>query len=122
MLPRVDAIDRFINPFFVTSSIFYIGFYWVLLVDKLRTATSPDARRRLRVLLVGSLVGLGSILISWGLLPYFGIADPNDLRWLLSLSIVLMLFFPLTLAYVVIVQRAMDVPVLLRMGSKYVET
>ena len=30
-----------------------------------------------------------------------------------------MLFFPLTLAYVVIVQRAMDVRILLRMGSKY---
>ena len=119
LLPRVDAIDRFVNPFFVWSSISYIGLYWVLLLDKLRTPSSPDARRRLRVLLAGSLVGLGSILIIWGLLPYLGIADPNDLRWLLFLSITLMLFFPLTLAYVVIVQRAMDVPILLRMGSKY---
>lgn len=119
LLPRVGAIDRFVNPFFVWSSISYIGLYWVLLVDKLRTASSPDARRRLQVLLAGSLVGLGSILIIWGLLPYLGIADPNDLRWLVFLSIVLMLFFPLTLAYVVIVQRAMDVPILLRMGSKY---
>ena len=33
-----------------------------------------------------------------------------------------MLFFPLTLAYAVIVQRAMDVPILLRMGSKYLLT
>jgi sigma-B regulation protein RsbU (phosphoserine phosphatase) len=33
--------------------------------------------------------------------------------------IVLMLFFPLALAYVVIVQRAMDVRILLRMASKY---
>lgn len=119
LLPRVDAIDRFVNPFFVWSSIFYVGLYWVLLLDKLRTPSSPDARRRLRVLLAGSLVGLGSILIIWGLLPSLGIADPNDIRWLLFLSIVLMLFFPLTLAYVVIVQRAMDVPILLRMGSKY---
>ena len=119
LLPRVDVIDRFVDPFFVWSTISYIGLYWVLLVDKLRTASSSDARRRLEVLLAGSVVGLGSILIIWGLLPYLGIADPNKSRWLLFLSIVLMLFFPLTLAYVVIVQRAMDVPVLLRMGSKY---
>ncbi len=71
------------------------------------------------MLLAGSVVGLGSILVVFGLLPYLGIADPNDHRWLLLLGLVLMLFFPLTLAYVVIVQRAMDVRILLRMGSKY---
>jgi sigma-B regulation protein RsbU (phosphoserine phosphatase) len=120
LLPSVDAIDRFLNPVFVWSSIFYIALYWVLLLDNLRTASSPDARRRLQVLLAGSVVGLGSVLIIWGLLPYLGIADPNDSRWLLFLALVLMLFFPLTLAYVVIVQRAMDVRILLRMGSKYV--
>ena len=118
LLPRVDTIDRFLNPVFVWSAIFYVALYWVLLLDKLRTASS-DARRRLQVLLAGSVVGLGSILIIWGLLPYLGIADPNDIRWLAFLGIVLMLFFPLTLAYVVIVQRAMDVRILLRMGSKY---
>ena len=121
LLPRVDTIDRFVNPVFVWSAVVYIGLYWVLLFDQLRTSSSPDARRRLKVLLVGSVVGLGSILIIWGALPYLGIVpDPNDIRWLLALAILLMLFFPLTLAYVVIVQRAMDVRILLRMGSKYV--
>ena len=119
LLPRVDSIDQVLNPVFVWSSISYIALYWVLLLDNLRTASSPDARRRLQVLLAGSVVGLGSILIVFGLLPYLGIADPGEIRWLLFLVIVLMLFFPLTLAYVVIVQRAMDVRILLRMGSKY---
>jgi phosphoserine phosphatase RsbU/P len=119
LLPRIDTIDRFVNPFFVWSSIFYIALYWVLLLDNLRTASSPDSRRRLQVLLAGSVVGLGSILVVFGLLPYLEIADPNSNRGLLFLVMVLMLFFPLALAYVVIVQRAMDVPILLRMGSKY---
>ncbi len=119
LLPRVDTIDRFVNPVFVWSAIFYVGLYWVLLFDQLRAASSPDARRRLQVLLAGSVMGLGSILVIFGLLPYLGIADFNDNRWLLFLGLVLMLFFPLTLAYVVIVQRAMDVRILLRMGSKY---
>ncbi|MBV8832976.1 MAG: SpoIIE family protein phosphatase [Acidobacteriaceae bacterium] len=119
LLPRVDSL-RFVDLNFVWSTILYIALYWVLLFDKLRMASSPDARRRLQVLLAGSVVGLGNILIVWGLLPSLGIIrDPNDIRWLLSLAIVLMLFFPLTLAYVVIVQRAMDVRILLRMGSKY---
>jgi sigma-B regulation protein RsbU (phosphoserine phosphatase) len=119
LLPRVDAIDRFVNPFYVWSSISYIGLYWVLLLDKLRTASSSDARRRLQVLLAGSVVGLGSIVVIWGLFPYFGIADPNNSRWLLFLSIVLMFFFPLTLAYVVIVQRAMDVRLIVRQSLQY---
>ena len=119
LLPRVDSIDRFVNPFFVWSSICYIGLYWVLLLDKLRSASSSDARRRLQVLLAGSVVGLGSILVIWALLPYFGIADPDKSRWLLFLSIVLMFFFPLTLAYVVIVQRAMDVRLILRQSLQY---
>jgi len=119
LLPRVDNIDRVLNPIFVWSGVFYIALYWVLLLDNLRTASSPDARRRLQVLLAGSVVGLGSILIIFGLLPYLGIANPGDIRWLLFLVIVLMLLFPLTLAYVVIVQRAMDVRVVIRQGLQY---
>jgi sigma-B regulation protein RsbU (phosphoserine phosphatase) len=119
LLPRVDAIDRFLNPVFIWSALFYVALYWVLLFDQLRSASSPDARRRLRVLLAGSVVGLGSILVIFGLLPYLGIADPDVNRWLLFLGLILMLFYPLTLAYVVIVQRAMDVHILLRMGIKY---
>ncbi len=119
LLPHVDTIDLVINPLYVWSSLFYVVLYWVLLFDQLRASSSPDARRRLQVLLAGSIVGLGSILVIFGLLPYLGIADPNEHRWLLFLGLVLMLFYPLTLAYVVIVQRAMDVRILLRMGSKY---
>lgn len=119
LLPRVDSIDRILNPIIVWSWMAFIALYWILLLDKLRTASSPDARRRLKVLLAGSIVGLGSLLVIFGLLPYFGVANPAENRELVALAIVLMLFFPLTLAYVVIVQRAMDIPILLRMGSKY---
>jgi sigma-B regulation protein RsbU (phosphoserine phosphatase) len=119
LLRHVDTIDRFLNPVVICFDIFCVVLYWVLLIDKLRTASSAGARRRLQVLLAGSIVGLGSILIIFGLLPLLGVADPGDILWLDFLAIFLMLFFPLTLAYVVIVQRAMDVRILLRMGSKY---
>lgn len=119
LLPRADTIDKFLNPLANWFDILCVVLYWVLLLDKLRTASSSGARRRLQVLLAGSIVGLGSILIIFGLLPVLGIADPGNILWLDLLAVILMLFFPLTLAYVVIVQRAMDVRILLRMGSKY---
>ncbi len=119
LLPRADSIDAILNPILIWTWLFCVALYWILIVDKLRTASSPDSRRRLQVLLAGSILGLGSILFIWGLLPRLGVADPSKIGWLASLSAALMLFFPLSLAYVVIVQRAMDVPILLRMGSKY---
>jgi sigma-B regulation protein RsbU (phosphoserine phosphatase) len=119
LLPNRPAIDHVNDRILNWTSVFCLILYWVAILDKLRTTTTPDARRRLHVLLAGSVVGLGNILIVWGMLPLFGIADPAGIQWLGYLSAVLMLAFPLSLAYVVIVQRAMDVRILLRMGTKY---
>lgn len=93
--------------------------YWIAIFWKLRIALSADARRRLRVLCAGSVVGLGSMLVIFGGLPWVGIHDPGGIRWLDFTATLLMLAFPLSLAYVVIVQRALDVRILLRMGTKY---
>ncbi|HEX7358986.1 MAG TPA: SpoIIE family protein phosphatase, partial [Bryobacteraceae bacterium] len=98
---------------------FCVIFYWIAIFGRSRTELPADARRRLRVLRAGSVVGLGSMLLIYGGLPWFGIAHPGNIHWLGVLSAILMLAFPLSLAYVVIVQRAMDVRILLRMSSKY---
>ncbi|HEX4165274.1 MAG TPA: SpoIIE family protein phosphatase [Bryobacteraceae bacterium] len=119
LLPRAGLIDAILNPLLEWTELFCLALYWVLIIDKLRSASSPDSRRRLQVLLAGSVIGLGSILVIWVLLPLLGVADPGNIQWLDYLSAVLMLFFPLSLAYVVIVQRALDVRILLRMGTKY---
>lgn len=119
LLPNAAAIDRLVNLALNWTSLCCVALYWFLVVDKLRTASSPDSRRRLQVLLAGSIVGLGSLLIIWGLLPELGISDPGNIRWLDYLSCALMLFFPLSLAYVLVVQRAMDIRILLRMGTMY---
>ena len=95
--------------------------YLVVTLDKLRSASTEDARRRLRVLTTGTGVGVGALLIVFILLPHFGV----DFRarghyWLQYLGGVVFMIAPLTLAYVVLVQRAMDVRVILRMGTRYV--
>ncbi|MHB8302540.1 MAG: SpoIIE family protein phosphatase [Acidobacteriaceae bacterium] len=107
-------IERIVNPI----NLICVLLYWVAIFDKMRSAESADSRRRLQVLAAGSIVGLGSLLIIFVLLPHFGIAAQSR-PWLAYIGVTLSLVFPFTLAYVVVVQRAMDVRILLRMGTKY---
>ena len=95
--------------------------YLVLTLDKLRSASTEDARRRLRVLMAGTGVGVGALLIVFILLPHFGISQfDRKYYWLRYMGGAFFMIAPLTLAYVVLVQRAMDVRVILRMGTRYV--
>ena len=105
-----------INAFNLLCVILYL----VLTLDKLRSASTEDARRRLRVLTAGMTVGMSSLLIVFVLLPHFGISGSNPrYYWLRYLGAVIFMIAPLTLAYVVVVQRALDLRVLLRMGTRY---
>ena len=69
------------------------------------------------MLAFGSLCSLGPLTVIFGILPHFGINAHNG-KWF-EVVVPFVALFPLTLAYVVIVQRAMDVRILLRMGTKY---
>jgi phosphoserine phosphatase RsbU/P len=94
--------------------------YLILTLDKLRSASTADARRRLRVLTVGMAVGVGSLLFVFILLPHFGYKRDSTVGfWGDSAGAILFMIAPLTLAYVVLVQRAMDVRVILRAGTRY---
>ncbi len=79
-----------------------------------------DARRRLVVLLYGAGIGLTPFLVMVFFDAYrnleIGQGIPN---WLDFSILLVLLLFPLSLAYVVVVQRAMDVRILIRQGTKY---
>ncbi len=119
LLSNSPAIDRLNDKFINWTVLLCLIVYWIAIFDKLRTTSAPDSKRRLRVLCAGSVIGLGSLLVIWGVLPKFIIVDPASIQWLGYLSALLMLAYPLSLAYVVVVQRAMNVRILLRMGTKY---
>jgi len=119
LLSSGRALDAVSDSVVNWLTLICILLYWIAIFTKLRTASTPDIRRRLRVLCAGSGLGLGSTLIVWGLLPRFGI-NPAGIQWLGYLSAVLLLAFPFSLAYVVVVQRALDVAILVRMGTRYV--
>ncbi len=103
-----------------SAALVCVVFYFAAIFDKLRSASSADARRRMRVLCAGSIVGLGSLLIIFVFIAALGIQLPKFLEsWVVGIGAILVLAFPFSLAYVVVVQRALDVRILLRMGTKY---
>ncbi len=96
-----------------------IGLYVVLLVAKLRSTSNADARRRLKILVVGTAIGISGPILLLLVLPRLGFHGSSHTIWLDYLGGIIFLLAPFTLAYVVLVQRAMDVRILLRQGTKY---
>ncbi len=108
------VLDTVLNPL----SLICVLVYWAAVIDKLRSATTADGRRRMRVLCAGSVLGLGSLLVVFILLPHI-FPDPTKLQAVRLTGAVLLLAFPFSLGYVVVVQRALDVRILVRMGTRY---
>lgn len=109
-IKTVDLIDS-------SSKVLFLLLFLVALADKTINAPTPDAKRRVKVLAIGSALSLGPQVLIFTILPHFGI-DPHHGQWF-EVVVPLVALFPLTLAYVLVVQRAMDVRILLRMGTKY---
>jgi len=98
-----------------------IAIFWFFfnLGPKIGQATG-DARRRLRILLVGTSVGLTPLF----LLVAASIVTGRDVgqgipEWVNISVFLILLMFPLSLAYVVVVQRAMDLRIIIRQGTRY---
>ena len=113
LLPLQVWTDRAVAWLWAIGIILFLA----AIFDKLRSASTADARRRLRVLAIGSGFSLGPLLIIFSVVPLFG-TDPHYGIWF-SVAVPFLGLFPLTLAYVLIIQRAMDVRILLRMGTRY---
>jgi len=93
-----------------------IGLFFVILGYKTVAATTNDARRRFLLLDTGAAVGLLPFLIT---LTWMVISHTNFRGWPALVSIAALLVFPLTMAYVIVVHRALDVRVVLRQGLQY---
>jgi sigma-B regulation protein RsbU (phosphoserine phosphatase) len=109
---RLTVAENFFAALAITYFFTNIGF-------KLLQSTG-DARRRLRVLYYGSIAGLTPFLI----LLIISLIRKTDVgqginRWVVIGVLADLLLFPLSLAYVVIVQRALDLRILIRQGTKY---
>jgi len=98
-----------------------VGFgFFSSIFTKSAMAISPDAKRRLQLLYWGATVALVPLFLISLLTLYRG-KSMYDLfpDWLIGLALIMTTIFPLTLAYVIVVQRAIDVRVAVRQGLKY---
>jgi sigma-B regulation protein RsbU (phosphoserine phosphatase) len=99
-----------------------IGLFFAALGYKSGTTKNPDAKRRLRLMLYGTSLAItpSFLLVLYRLISgaqgsFFEIVP----FWIGLTALLLMLLFPLTMAYVIVVYRAMDVGVVVRQGLQY---
>jgi sigma-B regulation protein RsbU (phosphoserine phosphatase) len=97
-----------------------VGGFFACIGTKMGMAVSPDAKRRLRLLYWGTTIGMTpACVLTVGQIIRGGQLEQIFPEWIVLFSLALMFLFPVTLAYVIVVQRALDVRVVVRMGLQY---
>ena len=118
----LGPLPRFYGSFGWMVNMVAIGLFFAALGHKSGTTKNPDARRRLRVMLYGTSLAITPSFfivlyrIFTGVQGNFSEIVPF---WIALIALLLMLLFPLTMAYVIVVYRAMDVSVVVRQGLQY---
>jgi phosphoserine phosphatase RsbU/P len=97
-----------------------ISVFFASISQKYGEAMDADDRRRLRLLYWGASVSLTPMLVLFlvDLIARHRAPGDADGAWLVG-SLAAMMIFPLTLAYVVVVEHAMDVRMVIREGVQY---
>jgi sigma-B regulation protein RsbU (phosphoserine phosphatase) len=96
-----------------------IGSLFAAMAVKLRLSKSADAKRRLRFLCWGTTLAIGPALLVTVYARIAGVEPYQLSPWLILACFCLLALFPVTLAYVIVVQKAMAVSVALRQGMQY---
>jgi phosphoserine phosphatase RsbU/P len=93
--------------------------FLVCIAVKYRIASSVDAKRRLRVLYAGAAISVLPIAVLFTIERLKGVTEEYFPNWVRMSVYAVFLLLPVTLAYVIVVQRAMDVRVVIRQGLQY---
>ena len=107
--PAVDGVKALLTYVCLVLALVCILAKWTM-------AASADAKRRLRALGVGMAISLLPSISLTLILRHTNILPP---QWLKLACYSLLLLLPVTLAYVIVVQRAMDVRIVVRQGVQY---
>ena len=113
-------ITRPLEPFAQIAAYLLIGSFFSATGIKLGLSTSADARRRLRFLYWGAIAAFTPGLLSTIYALLRG-KTPNEIfpPWFIAIVAAPFILFPLTLTYVIVVQKAMGVGLALRQGLQY---
>jgi sigma-B regulation protein RsbU (phosphoserine phosphatase) len=118
----LSSIRGFLNS--LDQVTFYIGMaaiscFFMAIGTKMGTASSTDARRRMVLLMNGTSVALTPLFILVMYTLITGRSFDSIPQWAWIPCVLLLAVFPVTLAYVIVVQRALDVRVVVRQGLRY---
>ncbi len=80
------------------------------------TVASSEARRKIRVILLGTLVGVVPATCVLAANDFFGWSIG---LWLVAAIVVLLWLFPLSFAYAVVKHRVLEIPVLLKRSARF---
>ena len=122
--PRAHQMIQSFHVFAIPLRIYVfcvVGFgFFASIFIKSSMAISRDAKRRLLLLYWGAMVALTPLLVI-SLFAQYGAKSIYDIfpNWVIAVALIVTTLFPLTLAYVIVVQRAMDVRVAARQGLRY---
>jgi sigma-B regulation protein RsbU (phosphoserine phosphatase) len=113
------VVARFEIVLFFVGVLAASGFFMFMQL-KSHAATSPDVKRRFNLIYIGATVGLTPLLI----LVVFQLVKKRGLEemfpeWIVLAAYLTLMIFPVTLAYVIVVQRAMDLRMVVRQGLQY---
>ncbi len=115
IMPALRVTNRFLIYFIILAC----GLFFANIRYKMSMEPAADARRRLKLLFWGTNAGITPLF----LLVLYGLAAKKELSSmpavLLVPAITALLLFPVTLGYVIVVERAMDVRVVIRQGLQH---
>jgi sigma-B regulation protein RsbU (phosphoserine phosphatase) len=113
------AMDRVVRPTFPVIGVLYfvaISIFFITSGYRAFNERRPDARRRLMLLHAGAAVAITPLCV----LAILVVAGVTTVQEWMQLPLYVALFvFPATMAYVIVVERAMDVRVVVRQGVQY---
>jgi sigma-B regulation protein RsbU (phosphoserine phosphatase) len=116
----VAPLATVLNRLDIAAQIFgytLVGSFFSAMGIKLGLSKSPDAKRRLSFLLWGAVAAFTPALVPTLYARLQG-KSPNEIfpEWFMAVLFTPLILFPLTLTYVIVVQKAMGVGVALRQG------
>ncbi|MBV9301568.1 MAG: SpoIIE family protein phosphatase [Acidobacteriaceae bacterium] len=112
-LGRLLGVPRLFVLYFIYA---LIPLGLVSLIGNAVSAKTPEARRKIRVILWGTLAGVVPATITLGVGDFFGLREPLFLD---AVIVILLWLFPLSFAYAVVKHRVLEIPVLLRRSARY---
>lgn len=116
----VIALSAQVNRLWLWFTIVPIGLFFANLGYKAGLEHAPAARRKLKLLLWGAMVGLTPLFLLLIFALAFRHGDFTQFPpWIWMPPVAMLMLFPATLAYVIVVWRAMDVGVVLRQSLQY---